>query len=201
MPVTATTSPSARRARSPKHRLDRAADALFARHGIRSVGVDTIVARSGVAKMTLYRHYGSKDALALGFLERRWNGFSRGWQAELEALKLPPRAALLKVFDLLGRWFREPGFAGCPVVKAVMETAAERRSPVRRGAVRYLAGVRGYLRSLARDADVRDPAAFAARWQLLVWGAIVGASAGDRHADRRAKDLGRALLATEHSKR
>jgi len=61
----------ASRPASARERIDRTAYELFSRHGIRAVGVDTICARSGVAKMTLYRHYPSKDELALAFLRRR----------------------------------------------------------------------------------------------------------------------------------
>ena len=86
---------SPRRALAPKERIDRAAYELFTRHGIRAVGVDTIVARSGVGKMTLYRHYASKKALALAFFDRRWEVFSRSWQSEVQALGLAPREALL----------------------------------------------------------------------------------------------------------
>ncbi len=77
-----------RSALTPKDRIDRTAYDLFTRHGIRAVGVDTIVARSGVGKMTLYRHYASKDKLALAFLDRRWEIFSRRWQSEVRALGL-----------------------------------------------------------------------------------------------------------------
>jgi len=157
--------------------------------------VDTIVARSGVAKMTLYRHYPSKDALALAFFERRFALFSRRWQAEVEALRLPPREALLAIFDVLERWYRSPGYTGCPVVKALLES--RRHDPVHAGALRYFASVGAFLRELAARAAVRDPDALAAQWHILIWGSIVGARAKDRDAARRAKELGAAVLARE----
>jgi len=178
-----------------KEKIDRTAYALFTREGVRAVGVDTIVARSGVAKMTLYRHYPSKDALALAFFERRFARFSRRWQAEVEALRLPPREALLAIFDVLERWYRSPGYTGCPVVKALLES--RRHDPVHAGALRYFASVRAFLRELAARAAVRDPDALAAQWHILIWGSIVGARAKDRDAARRAKELGAAVLARE----
>jgi AcrR family transcriptional regulator len=63
-------SASARLA-NPKERIDRTAYELFSRHGVRAVGVDTVAARSGVTKRTLYRHYPSKTELTLAFLRRR----------------------------------------------------------------------------------------------------------------------------------
>ena len=50
--------------------LDAAYD-LFSANGIRAVGIDAILERSGVAKMTLYRHFPSKQELALAYLEER----------------------------------------------------------------------------------------------------------------------------------
>jgi AcrR family transcriptional regulator len=181
-----------RRALTPKERIDRTAYALFTRHGVHSVGVDTIVARSGVGKMTLYRHYPSKEALALAFFERRFERFSRRWQSEVEALRLPPREALLAVFDVLEAWYHSPGYTGCPVVKAVLESRTG--APVYAGALNYFSSVRGFLRKLATQAGVRDPDALAAQWHILIWGSIVGARAKDRNAARRAKELGAAIL-------
>ena len=171
---------------TPKEKIERTAYALFTRHGVRAVGVDTIVARSGVGKMTLYRHYPSKDALALAFFERRFERFSRHWQAQVEALRLPPREALLAIFDVLELWYRSPGYTGCPVVKAVLESRSDDR--VYAGALRYFSSVRDFLRKLATQAAVRDPDALAAQWHILIWGSIVGA---------RAKDLAAAVLARE----
>jgi AcrR family transcriptional regulator len=185
-----------RRALTPKEKIDRTAYDLFTRHGIRAVGVDTIVARSGVAKMTLYRHYPSKDELALAFFERRWERFSRRWQSAVQALDLPPREALLAIFDVLGEWYRSPGYRGCPVVKAALESRAT-DDAVFAGALRYFASVRGYLRQLATQAGVRDPDALATQWHILIWGSIIGACAQDRDAARRAKELAAALLAQE----
>ena len=58
--------------------LDTAYD-LFSRHGIRAVGVDRIIESSGVAKMSLYRNFHSKDALVLAFLERREERWTKEW--------------------------------------------------------------------------------------------------------------------------
>lgn len=185
-----------RRGLTPKERIDRTAYDLFTRHGIRAVGVDTIVARSGVGKMTLYRHYASKDELALAFFARRWEVFSRGWQSEVQARGLPPREALLAVFDVLDKWYRSPGYKGCPVVKAILESAPS-EGPVYVGAQRYFSSVRGYLRKLAADAGVRYPDAVAMQWHILVWGSIIGACAKERNAARRAKEIAAAILVQE----
>ncbi|MGH3670835.1 MAG: TetR/AcrR family transcriptional regulator, partial [Pseudonocardiaceae bacterium] len=56
---------------SGRDRVIRAAYDLFSRQGTRAVGVDAVIGEAGVAKMTLYRNFASKDELILAFLKRR----------------------------------------------------------------------------------------------------------------------------------
>ena len=63
----------------PKERILAAAYELFSRRGIRDVGVDELIRESGVAKATFYRHFASKDDLALAFLERRDQVWTTGY--------------------------------------------------------------------------------------------------------------------------
>jgi len=168
---------------------------LFSRHGIRAVGVDTISARSGVAKMTLYRHYPSKDDLALAFLRRREELWTRSWlQQEVERRAQAPAERLLAVFDVFDKWFRRSDFEGCSFLKALLEHD-DRRHRVRKAAEAHIETVRAFLRQLAADAGARDVDAFARQLQMLMMGSIVAAYAGDRDAARRAKELGALLLA------
>ena len=90
-------TPSARGRQAPaRERILEAAYELFSRQGIRAVGIDSIVESSGVARMTLYRHFASKDALVLAFLERREERWIKDWlqrEVELRAVDsgAPPR--------------------------------------------------------------------------------------------------------------
>src|SRR5262245_34834703 len=78
-----------------------AAYELFSRNGIRAVGIDAVIERAGVARMTLYRHFNSKEELVLAFLERREELWTKGWlQAEVEARAEDPRERLLAIFDV-----------------------------------------------------------------------------------------------------
>jgi AcrR family transcriptional regulator len=184
-----------RRAPDARERILQTAYELFTRHGIRAVGVDTIVARSGVAKMTLYRHYPSKDELALEFLRRR-REFSLGWQAEVASRNLSPGESLLAVFDALDKWYRHPDYAGCPVVKTVLEIE-EAGHPLRAAAEEHFAAVRHFLQQLAEQAGVPDPQHIARVWHMLILGSIVAACAGDLQAAPRAKEAARAILAQQ----
>jgi AcrR family transcriptional regulator len=198
--VTARAKPASRRPASARERIDRTAYQLFSRHGIRAIGVDTLAARAGVAKMTLYRHYPSKDALALAFLRRREELWTRGWlQHEVERRARAPRARLLAVFDTFDPWFQRPDFEACAFAKALLEHG-ERGHPVRSAAVRHIDNLRAFLAELAQAAGVRDPDELARQWLMLMTGCIVAAYAGDRRAAKRGKKVAATLLAQAEGK-
>src|SRR5882762_8773066 len=162
---------------SARERIDRAAYQLFSRHGIRAVGVDTLATRAGVAKMTLYKHYPSKDALALAFLRRREELWTRSWlQHEVERRARTPGAKLLAVFDVFDKWFQRADYEACSFAKALLEYG-ERGHPVRAAAVRHIDTIRAFITELAEAAQVRDPDEFARQWQMLMMGCIVAAYA------------------------
>src|SRR3954465_6665053 len=94
-----------------RERVLDAAYELFSRRGIQAVGVDAVIERSGVARQTLYRHFGSKQELVLAFLERREEVWTRGWlQTSIEARASDPAERLLAIFDVFDEWFRTPEF-------------------------------------------------------------------------------------------
>jgi AcrR family transcriptional regulator len=189
--------PSAARSIGARERIDRAAYQLFSRHGIRAVGIDTVVARAGVAKMTLYRHYPSKEDLALAFLRRREELWTRSWlQRNVKRRGRTPSEQLLAIFDVFDKWFRRADFEGCAFAKVLLEHDA-RGHPVRNAAAAHLETIRAFVQQLAEQAGVRDADGFARRWQMVMLGSIVTAYAGDRDAALRAKEIGLLLLARE----
>lgn len=182
---------------SARERIDHAAYELFSRHGINAVGVDAVVARSGVAKMTLYRHYPSKEKLALAFLRRREELWTRAWlQQEVERRARTPGGRLVAVFDLFDEWFRRSDFEGCSFAKSLLGQS-DQRHPVRKASVDHIETIRAFLRTLAGDAGVRDADRFARQWLILMLGSVVAAYAGDLDAARLAKELAMLLHARE----
>lgn len=170
---------------------------LFSRHGIRAVGVDTVVAESGVAKMTLYRHFPSKDDLVLAFMQLREELWTRGWvEAETGRRASTPAERLLAIFDIFDEWFHTKDFEGCSFINVLLEID-DRESVVHVAAARHLANIRAFLRSLAEEAGVRDPETFARQWHTLMKGSIVAAGEGDANAARAAKEVAKLLLAHE----
>jgi AcrR family transcriptional regulator len=180
---------------SGRERVLETAYELFSRHGTRAVGVDRIIAESGVAKMTLYRNFASKDDLILAFLERREERWTREWlQATVERRAETPAQRLLAIFDTFAEWFARDDFEGCSFINVMLEID-DLGSPVRRESVRQLSEIRGFIRGLARDAGVDDVDGFARQWHILMKGCIVAAAEGDRLAAARARELGTLLLA------
>jgi AcrR family transcriptional regulator len=165
---------------------------LFSRHGVRAIGVNAIVQRSGVAKMTLYRHFPSKDALVLAFLEQRERRWTKEWlQGDVERRATLPRERLLAIFDVFDEWFRRPDFEGCSFINVLLENPA---LSARRATVSHLANIRSFVGDLAREAGIPDPSSFARSWHILMKGSIVSAGEGDVDAARRARELGEILL-------
>lgn len=180
-----------------RQRLLTAAYDLFSRQGIRAVGIDTIIARAGVAKMTFYRHFPSKDDLVLAFLDKREQLWTHEWlEAEVNRRAASPRRRLLAIFDVFDGWFHRRDFEGCSFINVLLETA-EPRNPVRKATTAHLANIRAFLRTLAQGAGVAHPDDFARKWHVLMKGSIVAAGEGDRLAARRAQEVGRLLLASE----
>src|SRR5256885_10144411 len=69
----------AKRVAAPRERILAAARELFYRHGIRAVGVEAIAAAAGTNKMTLYRHFSSKDELVAEYLRQAAKGDAANW--------------------------------------------------------------------------------------------------------------------------
>jgi len=172
----------------------RAAYDLFSRGGTRSVGVDAVVARAAVAKMTLYRHFPSKVDLVLAFLERREQLWTREWLgAEVVRRESEPAARLLAIFDVFDEWFHTAEFEGCTFIQVLLEHT-ELTDPVRLATVANLANIRTFLTEHAEAAGISEPDAFARQWHILMKGSIISALEGDVEAAMRAKEMGVLLL-------
>ncbi len=153
-----------------QHILEIASD-LFYYTGIRAVGVDTIVARSGVAKTTLYDHFASKDELINAYLEGR---DSYAWQMMEETLaKHPdsPRQQLIDVVESFENLIAEPESVGCPFLNAVAEFP-ELDQPGHQIALAHKQKLRAKFAELAQAAGVKAASQLADQFMLLTDGAF-----------------------------
>jgi AcrR family transcriptional regulator len=157
--------------RSARQRVLDTAAALFFRDGFRAVGVDTIVAESGVGKMTLYRHFPSKDHLIVAYLQdsnaRFWDWFEAAVAGAGDA-----RAQLLAVFGALEALVAKPTCYGCPFLNAAVDFPAPDHTG-HQVALEHKRAVRARYWDLARQAGARSPGALADRLTLLMDGAFM----------------------------
>ena len=169
---------------------------LFSRRGIRDVGVDEVIERAGVAKATLYRHFPSKDDLAIAFLERREERWTLAWvEAEAKRLGSTPEDQLLAIFGLFDEWFQRDDFEACSFINVLLEMGPAH--PAGQASLRHLASIRSVVARLAEEAALRDPESFARSWHILMKGSIVSAAEGDAEAAKRARSMA-SLLIEQH---
>jgi AcrR family transcriptional regulator len=177
-----------------RERILQTAYHLFLRNSPNTVGVDRIVEEADVAKTTLYRHFPSKDDLAVAVLRRHEDVWTRQWlEHEITARAETPGARLLAAFDAFDEWFRRDDYEGCLFARILLETR-DRASRLREAAATGLANVRAVLRALAEDAGADDPDELALQIQMLLLGAIVAAVYGDQDAAPKARAVAALVL-------
>ena len=155
-----------------RERLLAAADELFYREGVQTVGIDRIISRAGVAKASLYSNFGSKEELVRAYLESRHARTTERISRALTRFRTP-RERLLGVFDAQGEQFTDPAFNGCAFVMASAEAPVG--GAVERAAEAYRDWVRTLFTTLAGEAGVADPDALARQLHLLYDGAGLSA--------------------------
>lgn len=106
-----------------RQRLLETADRLFYAEGVRNVGIDKVIAEAGVAKMTLYTHFPSKDDLIVAVLQYREGKVLDFFQTAMERHAARHKDALRAFFAVLKEWFDSPGFRGCAFQNAAVELA------------------------------------------------------------------------------
>lgn len=159
--------------RTPRERILDAAGALFLRDGFRAVGIDTIIAQSGVAKMTLYRHFPSKDDLIVAYLEQSNVGFWGWFECTLNQAT-SSREKLLALFVAIGTMAAQPTCFGCTFQSAAAEFPSLDH-PGHRTALAHKHAVIARLCELAESAGAREPQVLAEQLLLLMDGAFIAA--------------------------
>lgn len=167
------TSAVDRQALSARERILRTASDLFYREGIRAVGIDTIIARAGVAKMSLYRHFSSKDDLIVAYLEE-YEAAYWAWFDKVVASDGDPKERLLRLFDAYAERLKGAEPRGCRFINALAEFS-DPKHPAHKAAVRAKRRLRGRLTDLAREAGARDADDLAAQLLMVYDGARLSA--------------------------
>lgn len=156
---------------APSEKVFQTAARMFYQHGYRAIGVDTLAAESGIGKMTLYRHYNSKDDLIVAYLKDSndffWNNFE-------EITKDAPtaREKLLAFFESLQDYVKNPACFGCPFLNVATEFP-DTDYPGHQIAIEHKQTVRERFRQLAKEAGAKRPEVLADQLFLLMDGAYM----------------------------
>ncbi len=150
------------------------ADELFYREGLRAIGVDTVIAKSGVAKTTLYRWFPSKDLLIAAFLERRNSEFWGQWDRVAAKHREDPQGELEAQLTWIARYVSGPKYRGCPFINAAAELA-DLAHPGREVCVANKQKLFQRLLDLSTRAGAPKPQSLAEQLLLLIDGAFANA--------------------------
>ncbi|CAI1546442.1 MULTISPECIES: TetR/AcrR family transcriptional regulator [Serratia] len=107
----------------PRQRILLTAHDLFYRDGIRATGIDRIISESGVAKVTFYRHFPSKNELIEAFLAYRHDQWLSWFSRSLEQQATRRGDVMLALVPCLEEWFSSPHYRGCAFINTAVELA------------------------------------------------------------------------------
>ena len=171
-----------------------AAYGLFSQRGVHAVSMEDLLDAANVSQATLETNFATKDDVVLAFLHRREHRWTLGFvEAEARSRGATARDRLLAIFDVFDEWFQRDDFEGCSFVNVLVEVG-DLDDPVGRASADHLQTIRAVVRTMAEEAGVLDPEAFAHSWHILMKGSIVAAGEGDRDAAKRAKVMAESLL-------
>jgi AcrR family transcriptional regulator len=185
----------------PKERILTAARDLFYRHGIRAVGVDAIAEAAATNKMTLYRHFGSKDELVAAYLTQLAREGDAVWEGLATAYPGDANAQLEGWVRYVEQVLTDGGERGCAIANAAVELR-DTDHPARQIIDDYKTRKRNRLVTLFREAGYDEPDQLADEVFLLFEGARISIQccSGPSGPASRVVRMLRSLLA-EHAPR
>jgi AcrR family transcriptional regulator len=182
----------------PRERLLAVAADLFYRHGIRAVGVEAIAEAAGTNKMTLYRHFPSKDELVSEYLREVASKANRCWKTYEEAYPGDPLSQLRAWLKDMAGHLAKTNERGCALANAAVELP-DKTHPARRVIEEYKVAQRDHLAHLCRSAGLSDPEMLADELHLLLEGArVTSQSVGPEGLGARLMRMGEVMI-TAHA--
>jgi len=180
----------------PRARLLAAAAELFYRHGIRAVGVESIAEAAGTNKMTLYRHFESKDELVAEYLRQEAHKADAYWEALEAAHPADPLAQIRAWMKAMAAHVADCKERGCALANAAVELP-EKDHPARAVIEEFKRRQRTALIRLCRDAGLTEPDMLADELHLMLEGARVTAqSVGADGLGARLVRMSEAVIAS-----
>src|SRR5579859_830481 len=156
MPKTVPMSDTQSNAAEVRARILDTACTLFYSHSVRAVGVDLVVEKAGVAKTSLYRHFGTKDDLVAAFLKREDEDFWGTWDRISEKHADDAAAELNAHLEWIGKRVGRPNYRGCPQINVAAEFP-EPDHPARKVATTHKRQMRKRLKDIAERLGVPHP--------------------------------------------
>jgi AcrR family transcriptional regulator len=178
-----------------RERILTTAGPLFYEHGFRAVGIDTIIEQSGVAKMSLYRNFATKDDLIVEYLRSSNAGFWSMAQPLLDDATVEPVERLGRFFDAMQSIATRVGCHGCTFTIASSDFP-DRDHPAHQVALEHKRRIVSELARVAKLGRLSQPTEVAEQLLLVLDGAWASARMfGPRSPARRAAAAARAILA------
>ena len=144
------------------------------RDGFHATGMDKLVKETGVSKMTIYKHFRTKEDLILAALRLRDEEFRSSFFRKIEAAASTPKGRLLAIFDAIAEWIASRDFHSCMFIKAASEYQ-DPNHPINITATEHKDLILDFIRDLAEKAAARDPDVLARQLFMLVEGETVTA--------------------------
>jgi AcrR family transcriptional regulator len=184
-----------------KHRVLETADQLFYAEGIRAVGIDRIIAESGIAKASFYRFFESKDALIAEWIQMRDFAWTSWFVEAVDMLAPDPANRPLAAFDALYSRLRNPSFRGCAFLNTIVELARDSH-PATQAARAHKNKVRELIRTYLEAAGYEAAEEISTVFMQLIDGALITALRERQPAAAlRAKEMARVILDSQAKKR
>ena len=162
-----------------------AATELFSKHGYHAVGIDTIIAKSNVAKMTFYKYFPSKEFLIESVLIHRDQQLREGIMESVNRCRSPMNK-LKAIFDWYENWFRDPSFHGCMFIKASEEFIDE-SSKVKKISQAHKSWLAEVMADILRDIGAPSPVPLAKHILIILDGLTVRSNMYGSEASTQTK--------------
>ena len=143
---------------------------LFYLHGIANVGINEVIEKSGVARMSLYHHFSSKDDLILAVLDHISAQRIQAIEDTLSGCRTP-ESQLLSLFLILKETVNEETFRGCAFINAAIERAKP-EDPIHKRVTKHKKMIQETFLKLAKEAGADNPDILSRQLMILWDGAI-----------------------------
>jgi AcrR family transcriptional regulator len=182
-----------------RERILDVAEKLFYGEGIRAVGIDRIIADSGIAKMTFYNHFKSKDELVTAYVQRRGQRWRDWFEQAIEHYARSKDERPLAIFDALEERFTYPDYRGCAFINTIIELANHEHM-ASQSASDHKQSVQQFVRQILEEAHYRNSDLLSQQFMLLMDGAtVVALREGTPTAAQVARQIAVQLLAASTS--